>query len=214
MSDCGCEPEAGTREQRKALTVALGLNAVMFVVELAGGLLGHSSGLLADSLDMLADAAAYAVALAAIGRSAGFKVAAAAASGAVLLALGMGVVLDVARRAIQGSEPVGPMMLGVAALALVVNATVLRLLSRHRDGEVHLRAAWIFTRADVLANLGIIAGGLLVMGTGSRVPDLVVGLAIGIYVMREAGEILGDARRARRRPGAPGPPGGPPESPK
>jgi Co/Zn/Cd efflux system component len=95
------------------------------------------------------------------------------------------------------------MILGVALLAMTVNAAVLRLLSKHRDGEIHLRAAWIFTRADVIANLGVIVGALLVMASGSNLPDLVVGSAIGLYVMKEARVILRDARAARR-PGATG----------
>jgi len=178
--------------------MALVLNAVMFGVELVGGLLGDSSGLIADSLDMLADASAYGVALAAIGRSSVFKGKAARLSGILLLVLGVGVVLDAVRRWFAGSEPVGLLILGVAVLALIVNATVLQLLGKHRHGQVHLRAAWIFTRADVLANLGVILGGLLVMTTGSRVPDLVVGLGIGLYVMKEAGEILRESTRVIR----------------
>jgi cation diffusion facilitator family transporter len=174
----------------------------MFAVDLIGGILGESSGLIADSLDMLADASAYALALAAIGRSAAFKVKAAGFSGILLLALGLGVVLDVIRRAIFGSEPVGLVMLGVALLALAVNTTVLRLLSKHRDGGVHIRAAWIFTRADVLANLGVILGGVLVSLTDSAFPDLVVGFAIGLYVMKEAMEILREARLEQRRQGS------------
>jgi Co/Zn/Cd efflux system component len=63
---------------------------------------------------------------------------------------------------------------------------------------VHLRATWIFTRVDVIANVGVIFSGLLVLLTGSRFPDLVVGGAIGVYVMKEALEIPGEAREARR----------------
>jgi cation diffusion facilitator family transporter len=197
MTGCDCRGETETKAQRKALGIALVLNAVMFLVELVGGILGQSSGLIADSLDMLADASAYAIALAAIGRSPRFKAGAAGLSGTLLLALGLGVLFDVGRRALFGSTPDGGLILGVAAVALAVNTVVLRLLLRHRDGEVHLRAAWIFTRADVLANLGVMAGAVLVMVTGSRVPDLVVGLGIGLFVMREAREILGEAREAR-----------------
>ena len=180
------------------MRTALGLNATMFVVGLAAGLIAESLGLIADSLDMLADALAYALSLAAISRPALFKARVARLSGTLLLLLGAGVVLDVARRAWLGSDPESGVMMVTAALSLAVNAYVIRLLTRFRRGEVHLRAAWLFTRADVVANIGVIVSGLLVLLTGSRYPDLIVGLAIGGYVIREALEILENARRARR----------------
>lgn len=187
-----------TADQRRVIQIALGLNGVMFVVEVGAGIVGNSTGLIADGLDMLADASAYAVALLAIGRGAGFKANAASASGGLLLALGIGVLIDVVRRAISGEPPEGVLMVGVAAVALVVNATVMRLLSRYRDQEVHLRATWIFTRADVIANIAVILSGIAVLLTGFRFLDLVVGAGIGIYVIKEAIEILSDARDARR----------------
>jgi len=80
-------------------------------------------------------------------------------------------------------------------LALAVNASVLRLLSKQRRDEVHIRATWIFTRADVIANGAVILSGIAVLVTGIRYFDLVVGAGIGLYVAREALEILSDARR-------------------
>jgi hypothetical protein len=65
MSDCGCEAKTDSPAQRKVLSIALGLNATMFVVGLVAGLIGQSSGLIADSLDMFADAVAYGIALSA-----------------------------------------------------------------------------------------------------------------------------------------------------
>ena len=191
MSDCGCEvQEASTAEQRRVLGIALALNATMFIVGTVAGVFAQSSGLLADALDMFADASAYAIALLAIERAMGFKQRAALISGSILALLGAGVIVDALRRAFTTSEPEGWVMFAVAALSLTVNATVLRLLRRYREGEVHLRATWIFTRADVIANLGVIAAGMLVLATGSRVPDLVIGCAIGLYVLKEAFEIL------------------------
>jgi Co/Zn/Cd efflux system component len=89
-------------------------------------------------------------------------------------------------------------MMAVAFASFLVNANVLRLLGRYRKGEVHLRATWIFTRVDVIANIGVMLSGLLVLLTSSRFPDLVMGGAIGIYVVKEAIEILSEAREARR----------------
>jgi cation diffusion facilitator family transporter len=180
------------------LRLALGLNATMYVVGMVAGLIGQSSSLIADALDMLADASAYAIALGAVGRSARFKAGAASLSGGLLLVLGILVLLDVGRRALVGSEPESMVMMAVAFVSLLVNATVLRMLGRYREGEVHLRATWIFTRVDVIANIGVMLSGLLVWLTGARFPDLVMGAAIGIYVAKEAIEILSEAREARR----------------
>jgi cation diffusion facilitator family transporter len=192
-SDLTVETEA----QQRVLRIALALNATMFIVGLIAGLLGQSSSLIADALDMLADAFAYAIALGAVGRSARFKAGAATLSGSLLLLLGVMVLLDVGRRALLGSEPESAVMMAVAFVSLLVNATVLRMLRRYREGEVHLRATWIFTRVDVIANIGVILSGLLVLLTSSRFPDLVVGGVIGVYVVKEAIEILSEAREAR-----------------
>lgn len=199
MTSCGCHSDQSveTEAQRRVLRIAFALNGTMFVVGLVAGLLGQSSSLIADSLDMLADASAYAIALGAVGRSTRFKAGAATLSGSLLLLLGVVVLVDVGRRALLGSQPESLVMMAVAFVSFLVNANVLRMLGRYREGEVHLRATWIFTRVDVIANVGVMLSGLLVLLTGSRFPDLVVGGAIGIYVIKEAIEILSEAREAR-----------------
>lgn len=198
MSDCGCHHEAKDAGERKILVIALALNALMAVVGGVAGWIGQSTGLLADALDMLSDAAAYAIGLAAIGRSARFKANAATASGIALLVLGLGLLFEVVRRIAAEAEPESGWMIATATLSLAVNLTVLRLLAPLKQGEVHLRATWIFTRADVIANVGVIAAGVLVMLLGSPYPDYVIGSLIGLYVVKEAVEILSEARKARR----------------
>lgn len=158
----------------------------MAFLETLAGLRAQSTGLLADALDMLSDAGAYAIALAAIGRSQLFKARSAAANGAVVLLLGLGVLVEVGRRAIYGSEPQSTWVIGIATLALVVNVSVLWMLRPPQQGEVHLRATWICTRVDVVANAGVIVSGVVVAATGLRVADLIVATAIGLYVIKEA----------------------------
>lgn len=204
MSGCSCQAEAKSAGERRILTIALALNAAMAVVGGVAGWIGQSTSLLADALDMLSDATAYAIGLVAIGRTARFKANAATLSGAALLALGIGVLLEVGRRILYGAEPESGWMIGTAILSLIVNMTVLRMLAPLKSGEVHLRATWIFTRADVVANVGVIGAGLLVMGLGSPYPDYVIGTLIGLYVVREAVEILREAKRARSLPSKPG----------
>ncbi|MBL6938309.1 MAG: cation transporter [Alphaproteobacteria bacterium] len=195
MTGCGCEQvEVKGAEQRRTLTIALGLNAAMFVVGIVAGLIAQSSGLVADALDMLA----YAIALLAIERSQLFKARAATLSGTILLILGIVVLLDAGRRGLFGSSPDGILMIAVATVSLCVNSTVLYLLARQKEkAEVHLRATYIFTRADVIANLAVILSGAALLVAHFRYVDLIVGAAIVIYVVREAFEILAEAREAR-----------------
>lgn len=197
MSDCGCEIEAETAQQRRVLTLALVLNATMFIIGLIGGIVAESTGLIADSLDMLADALAYAIGLVAIGRSSLFKTRAARLSGSILLVLGVGVLIDVLRRGLTGANPESTIMMSVAGLSLLVNSSVLYLLDRYRRGEVHLRATWIFTRVDVIANISVISAAVIVRFTHFAWIDLLVGAAIGAYVIKEAFEILSSARTER-----------------
>lgn len=198
MSECGCHVEAAEDpRQRRTLWIALLLNATMAVVGFTVGWLAQSTGVLADALDMLSDASAYAIGLAAIGRSATFKRRAAQWSGAILLVLGLGIVVEALRRGVMGSDPVSGWMMLAAGLSLAVNLTVLRMLRPFQQGEVHLRATWIFTRADVVANVGVLAAGGLIALTHSRFPDVIVGAAIGTYVAKEAIEILREASARR-----------------
>jgi Co/Zn/Cd efflux system component len=95
-----------------------------------------------------------------------------------------------------GSDPLGAAMVGFSLSSLFVNVTVLRMLAQYRQGEVHMRASWICTRADVVANFGVLASGLTVLATGWRYADLVVGLAISIYVAKEAIEIWQQSRNS------------------
>lgn len=195
MSDCGCHFEAHDDEQRRVLRTLLAINGAMFVVELVVGLIAQSSGVMADSLDMLADALVYGVGLYAVGRSAAIKRRSAQWSGIFQIVLAAGIMADVARKAVLGSEPHSTLMMVIASVALVANAYCLRLLHKHRDGEAHMRASWIFSRSDVIANAGVILAGLLVWWTDSRWPDLVVGSAIAAVVVRGGVEILRDAAR-------------------
>lgn len=176
--------------EARTLRILLAINAAMFVVELVAGWLAQSTGLIADSLDMLADAMVYGLALYAVGRAARTKLRAAHLSGVFQGVLAIGVLVDVARRLVEGSAPEVPAMIGVSALALVANVTCVVLVVGHREGGAHMKASWIFSVNDVLANLGVIAAGALVAWTGSRMPDLVVGTAVGLLVLAGAVRIL------------------------
>lgn len=168
----------------------LAINGVMFVLELTVGWLAQSTGLIADSLDMFADAAVYGVALYAVGRSLRTKLRAAHLSGWLQLLLALGVLTEVGRRFVFGSEPVSALMMGFGLVALAANVWCLLLIARNRHSGAHMKASWIFSANDVIANSGVILAGVLVAWTGSRYPDLVIGLIIGLIVLNGAWRIL------------------------
>lgn len=203
MSGCGCESGEAAALERRALWMLLGINATMFVGEAVAGWLGQSTGLMADSLDMLADASVYGIALYAVGRSRGLQATAATASGVLQIGLGLSVLFEVLRRYLFGSEPMSTLMMGVGAFAFAANLMCLAILAKHRTGGVHMRASWIFSTNDVIANLGVVVSGGLVLLLSSRLPDLIIGGLISVLVVRGGVQILREARRARQEPQPP-----------
>lgn len=193
MTDCGCR-DGVEHAERKTLWLLLMINGLMFLVESTAGAWAESTGLLSDSLDMLADALVYATALYAVGRAAKIKSRAAVVSGWIQIILGVGVLVEVFRRLMVGSEPISVLMIAFGGLALVANLTCLLLLRKHRSGEVHMRASWIFSTNDVIANFGVVLSGLIVMATGSRLPDLIIGTIVSLVVIRGGYRILQESR--------------------
>lgn len=172
------------------LRLLLAINACMFVFELGLGWWAGSVGLIADAMDMFADAAVYGVALYAVGRSARHQLAAARLAGGLQLCLALSALAETARHWHAGLAPEPLAMLGVAAVALVANSTCLVLIFRYRQGAAHLRASYLFSASDVLANLGVLAAGGLVLWLGQPWPDWVVGGAVGFLVLAAAVRIL------------------------
>ena len=183
------DPTADATDAR-ILRWLLAVNSIMFLVEFIWGWIAESTGLVADSLDMFADAAVYALSLYAIARDASMKVRAAHIAGWLQLILAGGALIEVGRRAVYGSEPESMLMIGIGLVALVANAVCLVFIAKRRDRGVHMTASYIFTANDVLANLGVVIAGGLVWWTGSPYPDLIIGTVIALIVMNGARRIL------------------------
>jgi len=198
MGGCDCHIEIEHREQRRTLVLLLIINATMFCVEFVFGLIGQSTGLIADAVDMLADALVYGIGLYAVGKSAQIKSRAAYFSGVFQIILALGVLADVTRRFLSGSEPESMWMMGFGLLALLANVWCLLLIAKHRHGEIHMRASWIFSKNDVIANVGVILGGFLVYLFNSHLPDLLIGFAIALIVIRGGIAIINDAGKGKK----------------
>jgi cation diffusion facilitator family transporter len=179
--------------QRRLLWTVLVLNGVMFFVEFIAGWMAESSGLIADSLDMLADTLVYAVSLYAVGKAIKYKANAAIFNGILQTLLALAVLFDVMIRLAFGSQPEAGIMFSIAGLALLVNVLCFALLYRSRNGDINIRASWICSRNDMIMNVGVIVSALLVAQLKMAWPDLLIATVIAVIVLRSALKVIKDA---------------------
>lgn len=180
-----------SEKQRKLLWTVLVINAAFFVIEMTTGWISGSMGLVADSLDMLADALVYGLSLIAVGGSLARKKNIAKLIGysqIILTILGFSEVL---RRFAGIDIPPGyQTMIIVSIFALIGNSISLYLLLKSKNKEVHIKASQICTSNDVIINSGVIVAGILVNVLNSNKPDLIIGSIVFIIVIRGALRIL------------------------
>lgn len=194
---CDCSQiSAQSQTERLIIRQALILNALMCIVGLSASYYAQSTSILADAIDMAADASGYALALLAVGHNVRLRMLAAQWTGIVLMILGFGLIAEAIQRWFTGSDPFGPVMMGYSLISFMVNFYVLRALAKIREGGVHLKASYICTRVDVLANIVVFVAGTIVLLTGTRWIDLLAGVGIAILVFSEAKEILESAKES------------------
>lgn len=180
---------------RRALWIALLVNASMFGVEIAAGLRSGSVSLLADAIDFFADAANYGITLAVLGLHLVWRARAAMVKAASMLAFGV-VVLAKALWSLGLASAPEPWTMGlVGALALASNVGVAVLLYAFREGDANLRGVWLCTRNDALGNVAVMLAALGVFGTGTAWPDLVVALVMATLAIGAGWSVLRQARR-------------------
>lgn len=178
-------------QQRKILWWVLGINFGFFVLEMTTGWISRSMGLVADSLDMLADSIVYALSLFAVGAAISRKKKVAKISGYFQMALALLGFTEVVRRFFSESEtPLFQWMIIVSIMALIGNSVSLWLINKASSKEVHMQASAIFTSNDIIVNGGVIIAGALVYLMKSKWPDLIIGGIVFVFVLRGAKRIL------------------------
>tara|TARA_R110000782_G_scaffold34487_3_gene82368 strand:+ start:462 stop:1085 length:624 start_codon:yes stop_codon:yes gene_type:complete len=198
--------DLGSPEKRRTLWIVLWLNVAIAVGFLLTGYFADSNALIANGLDNSSDAIVYGLSLLALSRSRTWKRGAARFSGIMLLLFAGGVVVDAIRRYFAGSEPIGAMMMTMAAVAAVVNLLSLYLLKKLENKDVNLRAATTFSVNDFVSNGGVLLAGIVVIWTGSNWPDLLVGIGVagialygGVDILRDAHQDIHEERGTEHR---------------
>jgi len=181
-------------KQRRVLWIVLAINAVLFVVEFTVGWWSRSTALLADSLDMLGDAAVYGFSLWVLHRGARWRAKAALSKGILQLAFGLLVLGQAWWHATGGTAPEVLAMGAMALVALAGNTYAFYLLWSHRSDDINMRSTFLCSRNDLIANSAVLGAAGLVWWLDSRWPDVIVGVAIAALFLRTAVEVIGESR--------------------
>ena len=191
---CSAPKPAVDPTYRKALWIALVLNALMFVVEFGASWTSGSVSLLADSIDFFGDAGNYALSLAVLGMAMTARSKAAVFKAACMGAFGV-FVLGKALWSLQAGLPPEPATMGaVGFAALAVNGGVAWMLYRFRGGDANMRSVWICSRNDAFGNLAVMLAAMGVFGTGSAWPDLLVATVMAVLALTGAAAVHRQAR--------------------
>jgi Co/Zn/Cd efflux system component len=187
------EQLAANADQRRVLVIVLALNAIMFFVEFAAGMIAGSASLMADAVDMLGDAMVYGLSLYALNRGPRWQAGAALAKGGFIALFGLGVLGEIGVKIATGAPPSSPLMLGFGALALTVNLACLAMLWRFRDHGVNMASTFECSRNDVIANLGVLIAAAGVAAFASPWPDIAIAALIALVFLRSALNVLARA---------------------
>ena len=194
MTDCcedkACAIDALRERQSSTLKTVLGINAVMFLVELVAGIISGSVALLSDSLDNLGDALTYGLSLYAVSRGPRSKAKVALFKGGLILAAGLFVLGQVAYKIVVPAVPAFETMGAISVLALIANGTCLALLWRHRQDDVNMSSVWECSRNDIASNIAVFAAAAGVWFTQSAWPDLLIGTVLACLFVMSAFRVL------------------------
>lgn len=184
-----------SQTNERALWVALALTSGFLIAEIIAGFYFNSLALLSDAAHMFTDAAALAVALAAVRiarrpadskRTYGyhrFEILAAAFNALMLFAVAAYILYEAWQRFRNPAEVQSLGMLLVASLGLIVNVISMRLLSAGKDKSLNVKGAYLEVWSDMLGSIGVIAAAIVIYFTKWSWVDSLVAVAIGLWVL-------------------------------
>jgi len=183
---------------KKPLVIALSLTFLMMIIEVIGGILSGSLALLSDAGHMLTDTMALSICLLAAvfasrpatkNKTYGFyrlEILSALFNGAILMLIAIYIFYTAIRRIIDPVEVSGGLMLIVAIAGLAINLAGAFVLHRGSKENLNVKGAFLHVVSDAVSSVGVVVGGLIIISTGWYLIDPILGILIGVLILRGA----------------------------
>jgi cobalt-zinc-cadmium efflux system protein len=206
-SHAGHTHGASADADRGKLTVALALILAFMAAEVVTGIVANSLALLSDAAHMLTDAAAIGLSLVAIrlaGRPAagqmtfGFKrveILSAQANGITLLVLAAIIAIEGVRRLVDPPGVDGALVLAVALAGVVVNLAATAILARANRQSLNVEGSFQHLLTDLYAFVGTAIAAAVILLTGFDRADAIASLLVAALMLRSALGLLSDSGR-------------------
>jgi len=197
------DPDAG--DMRVAL--AVGVNLLLTVAQVVGGILAGSLALIADALHNFSDAISLVIAFGArrIARrpsdqtmTFGYgrvEVVAALINYTTLIVIGVYLVYEAVMRFFQPEDVAGWTVVIIATIALAVDLVTAALTFALSKESVNIRAAFLHNVADAMGSVAVIVAGTLILLYDWRLIDPLATLLIAGYILWQAFAEIGGVIR-------------------
>jgi len=180
------------------MLIVLLITSVVMIAEIIGGLLANSLALLSDAGHMLTDILALSLSIIAMrfaqkppttSKTFGFyrlEILAAFFNGIVLLCISFYIFYEAYQRLVHPEEIKGLFMLVVAAIGLLANGIGIIILRKSALRNLNVKSAFFHMVGDTISSVGVIVGGLVILYTGWYIVDSLIGVFIGMLILRGA----------------------------
>jgi cobalt-zinc-cadmium efflux system protein len=190
---------------RRRLLLTMGLNFLITVTEIIGGLLSGSLALISDALHNFSDGISVIISYLALRlkqyqhsrrHTFGLKRAeifAAVFNSVVLIIITIFLFYKAAGRMLHPEPIAGKLMTLVASIGLVANIAGTLLLRRDARHSLNIKSAYLHLLSDVISSIAVILGGLAIIFLKIHWIDPLLTILIGFYILKETYSILTDA---------------------
>ncbi|OIO84980.1 MAG: cation transporter [Anaerolineae bacterium CG2_30_58_95] len=191
-----------TRSTARRLALSLGITLAFVVVEILAGVFANSLALLTDAAHNFTDVLALALTGWALwvttkpahaGKTYGYHragILVALVNSTTLALIALGIFYEAYKRFIEPPVVKADVLIGVGAVAVVVNLGTALLVRRGAEHDLNLKSAFLHLMGDVLSTVGAVAAGILIRFTGLDWIDPLVSLFIGLLILWNAWGIV------------------------